>query len=227
MDDKGKQSMDRTVWPGSIKRAVELQHRLAKKVCIVPLGKEPVLVAGADSAFHDDRIFAAVCLFRLPGLELLERVSAVQKVKLPYIPGLLSFREGDALLAAFRMITVTPDLILFDGQGIAHPRGLGIASHMGVLLRIPSIGCAKSRLVGIHEEPGPEKGDRVPLTEKDKKIGYVLRTRTKVRPLFVSPGHLVSFEDACRMVLQCTTRYRLPEPVRCADLYAREMKRRQ
>lgn len=163
---------------------------------------------------------AAAALFRLPELEPIEHAVARRPVTLPYIPGLLSFRELPAVIAALQALSRCPDLVLCDGQGIAHPRRLGVAAHLGVISGLPTIGVGKSRLLGRHADPGREKGDRVALLDGDERIGTVLRTRTGVRPVYVSPGHRVDFEDACRWVLACTGRYRLPEPIRMADRLA-------
>ena len=187
-----------------------------------PLARPPRWVAGVDVAFPDAgrAARAAAVLFRLPELEAAERAVARRRVTLPYIPGLLSFRELPAVLDALDALERCPDLVLCDGQGIAHPRRLGVAAHLGVVTGLPCIGVGKSRLVGQHAEPGSEKGSRVPLTDGGERIGTVLRTRTGVRPLYVSPGHRVDFDDACRWVLACTGRYRLPEPIRMADRLA-------
>jgi deoxyribonuclease V len=138
----------------------------------------------------------------------------------PYIPGLLSFREIPAVLTAMKLLLIRPDLLLCDGQGIAHPRRLGIAAHLGMLLDIPSIGVAKSRLIGTHDELPKEKGASVPLMDKSEQIGIVLRTRTHVKPLYISPGHCVSIETARELVMKCVTRYRLPETTRLAHTLA-------
>jgi deoxyribonuclease V len=134
------------------------------------------------------------------------------------VPGLLTFREGPGILEAFRRLRQTPDVVIFDGQGLAHPRRIGLASHMGLWLGIPTVGCAKGKLVGEHAEPGPTKGARVPLTDGAERIGTVIRTRHDVKPVFVSPGHLADFNTAEEIVLRCCTRYRLPEPTRQAHI---------
>jgi len=155
-----------------------------------------------------------------PGLEIVERSVTRVPTTFPYVPGLLSFRELPAVLAAFGKLAQIPDLLLCDGQGIAHPRRLGIASHLGLWLDLPAIGVGKSKLVGSYHEPGPTKGDSSPLLDDDEIIGAVLRSRDRVRPLFVSPGHRVSIATATHWALATTTRYRLPEPVRAADRLA-------
>lgn len=212
-------------WPGNIDAAIALQHKLTAKVRIQHLKRDVVYIAGIDAAFIDDRVIGAACLYKLPGPVLIERVIAIKRCSVPYIPGFLSFREGPVLIEAIRKLSREPDLLLFDGQGIAHPRGLGIATHVGVVLDLPSVGCAKSRLVGEYTEPGKKKGDLSPLFLYGEVIGCVLRTRDRVRPVFVSPGHKVSFENSVDAVLHCTGKYRIPEPVRCADSYGAEIKR--
>lgn len=186
------------------------------------LGPPPRWVAGVDVAFPERgrTAQAAAVLFRLPELDPVEQALARRPVTLPYIPGLLSFRELPAVIAALQNLSRCPNLVLCDGQGIAHPRRLGIASHLGVITGLPTIGVGKSRLLGHHDEPGPQKGDRAALMDGDERIGTVLRTRTGVRPLYISPGHRVNFDEACHWVLACTDRYRLPEPIRMADRLA-------
>ena len=156
---------------------------------------------------------------------MFEQTYALTKILFPYIPGFLSFREGPALLKAINSLSIRPDLILFDGQGIAHPSNTGIAAHLGVLLNIPAVGCAKSRLVGEYEEPRNGKGGYSSLRFKGMTVGVVLRTRDNVKPLFVSPGHLINIKRAIDVVLQCISKYRIPEPLRCADNLSKKLKR--
>lgn len=212
-------------WPGNIDSAIAVQRKLTAKVRIQHLKREVVYIAGIDAAFIDDRVIGTACLYKFPGPVLIERAIAIKRCNVPYIPGFLSFREGPVIIEAIRKLSRDPDLLLFDGQGIAHPRGLGIASHVGVVLDLPSVGCAKSRLVGEYTEPGKKKGDLSPLLLHGEVIGCVLRTRDRVRPVFVSPGNKVSFENAVDAVLLCTGKYRIPEPVRCAHRYGAEIKR--
>jgi deoxyribonuclease V len=216
-------------WNLSYAEARRVQGELAGRVGFEPLAKAPDLIAGLDCAFSKDgkRIFAAAVLLRrvaastpkelgMAPLELVETANAVMDVTFPYIPGLLSFREAPVCLEAVDRLASRPDLILVDGQGIAHPRRLGLASHLGFFLDIPTIGCAKSRLVGTFDEPPAEKGAHSPLLDKDEVIGAVVRTRTNVKPLFISVGHRCSLDDAVGLTLACTTKYRLPEPTRLA-----------
>lgn len=178
----------------------------------------PRRIAGCDVSVEAaaGKVFAAVVVFRWPQLERLETVTAVGAADFPYVPGYLSFREGPVLDRAFRKLSERPDLVIFDGQGIAHPRRFGLASHLGVLWDVPSVGCAKTRLVGAGDEPAVEKGSWTPLRDGDEVIGSILRTRDGVKPVFVSPGHRIDLAGAREVVLRATTRYRLPEPTRSA-----------
>jgi len=200
-----------------------LQQNLAEKVLLEDFfDKEYNLVGGVDVSYtrlerHAKSCGALVVLNRTDW-KLMDRAVALCDVEVPYVPGFLSFREVPAILEAMERLTVLPDVWLVDGAGIAHPRRIGLASHLGVLLDVPTIGVAKSRLVGIHGELGEEKGSRVPLLDDktQEQIGWVLRSRKGVRPLYVSPGHKVSMESAAKIALACCTRYRLPEPIRTA-----------
>jgi len=215
------------VTPVSVAEARRVQLVLRRKVRIRPLKKTPKLIAGLDASFtggKKGKARGAVCLYTYPGLKLVEEAVAEVDIAFPYVPGLLTFREGPALIAALTKLRKTPELLLFDGQGIAHPAAMGIAAHMGALLDIPSIGCAKSRLVGVHREPAQRKGSRTKLVYNGETVGAVLRTRDGVKPVYVSPGHGVSIEDSIRIVLACATRYRLPEPLRCADRLSKVLK---
>jgi deoxyribonuclease V len=205
-------------WDCSPTQAVALQRQLAGRVRLTVMPDLPHIVAGLDCAFSRDkkRIAAAAVVLRLGDFKVLETAEAVMEVRFPYVPGLLSFREAPACLAAMRKLQITPDVVLVDGQGIAHPRRLGLASHLGLFLDCPTIGCAKSRLIGTYQDPSKEKGACSLLMDKDHRIGSVLRTRQNVKPLFVSPGHKVTHEQAIEIVMACCTRYRLPEPTRLA-----------
>jgi deoxyribonuclease V len=213
-------------WPGNTAHAARIQRELAAKVRLRRLRKPPKLVAGVDAAFSDRLVFAAACVFSLPDLELADESGAVEAVRFPYVPGFLTFREGPAILAAVRALAAKPDLILVDGQGVAHPRKIGIASHLGVLLDIPTIGCAKSRLIGEYKEPGPKKGDWSPLVEDGGTVGAVVRTKAGVKPVFVSPGHMVDLAGSIALVLETADRFRIPEPLRRADARSRMLKKR-
>ena len=184
-------------------------------------------VAGADISYSkgDDRFFAAVVVLDTGTLQTVTQTVHAERVRFPYIPGLLSFREGPPLLKAFEKLDVAPDVVLFDGQGIAHPRGLGLASHLGLFLDVPAIGCAKTRLVGEHGEPGKEAGSRTDLVLEGRVVGAVLRTKTGVKPVFVSQGHRIGLKRSVDIVLSCCGGYRIPEPVRRAHLLVNEIRR--
>jgi deoxyribonuclease V len=212
-------------WPKKIRDAKAIQEALRDKVKIIPLKKIPHFIAAVDAAFSGENVIGAVCVYSYPELTLREEAFAVTEGYLPYIPGYLSFREGPAIVEALKKIKIKPDLILFDGQGIAHPKGLGIASHIGVILDKPTIGCAKSRLVGEYEDPGDQKGDWSPLRYQGKTVGVVLRTKDKVKPVFVSPGHMIDLQSSIDIILECTSKYRIPDPLRRADILSKEVKR--
>jgi deoxyribonuclease V len=184
-------------------------------------------VAGVDVSYekHGDLFFAGVVVLAFPGGDLIEEASACGRVSFPYVPGLLSFRELAMELEAFRRMRTIPDVVLVDGQGIAHTRRLGIASHLGIWLNLPTVGCAKTRLCGTHPAPGPHKGDQVPLLMEEEQVGVVLTTRDKVRPLYISPGHLTDTATAANLVLASAGRYRLPEPTRHAHLLSNRLRR--
>ena len=206
-------------WNLSPDEAISLQKQLRGRL-ILKWDDRPInTIGGADVASKGETARAAIVVFRYPDLAPLASITADTPLAFPYIPGLLSFREAPAILAAWDRLTLKPDLLMVDGQGIAHPRGLGIASHLGLWIERPTIGVAKSRLYGRHIEPGPQKGDNVPLHDQHDAqtvIGAVLRTRENVKPLYVSPGHLIDVEHSRRFVLACVTRFRLPEPTRWA-----------
>lgn len=210
-------------WDLPPKEAIAVQKHLAGKVIRrsgIDIG-DVATVAGVDTHFHQGLATAAVVVIRLSDLATVDHATAVKKISFSYIPGLLTFREGPAILDALDHLTAAPDLLIFDGQGIAHPRRCGLASHMGLLLDMPSIGCAKTRLTGLYEEPYTEKGSYSDLKDGDETIGAVVRTRSSVKPVFVSIGHRIDLQDSINIVLQCCPRYRLPETTRRADKLAR------
>lgn len=205
-------------WPRTPKAAIELQQRLAAQVRLCPVPTDLRIVAGADVAFSLDgsQVIAGVVVWDLATRTVIEQRLARLACRFPYIPGLLSFRELPVVLAAFRKLKTTPQVVLCDGQGLAHPRRVGLACHLGLWLERPTVGCAKSRLCGTYAEPPVEKGGFSPLLLDGGQVGVVLRTRAAVKPLFVSPGHLCDHESAVRLTLATTTRFRLPEPTRLA-----------
>lgn len=185
------------------------------------------LVAGVDAAFgkDPDRCIAGLVLWDIKTHEVVEQHIAARKPGFPYIPGLLSFREAPAVIAALRKLSDIPDAVMFDGQGVAHPRRFGIACHVGVLLDLCAVGCGKSRLIGAHQEPATQRGSEAELVHKAELVGSVLRTRDKVNPVYVSVGHRMTLPGAVQLVLDCATGYRLPEPTRLADRLVAEAKR--
>ncbi|MBI4463406.1 MAG: endonuclease V [Acidobacteria bacterium] len=182
-------------------------------------------VAGADIALSEKTGYAAFILYSFPQLEEIERVWSAGELKFPYVPGLLAFREVPLLLEAFAKLRRCPDLILADAHGWAHPRRAGMACHLGIVLDIPTIGCAKSVLIGDYEMPAKARGSTSPLLNRNEKIGMAVRTRTGVRPVFVSCGHRVSLRTAVRLVLSCSDGYRIPKPLRQADQWVKQLRR--
>ncbi|HVE55943.1 MAG TPA: deoxyribonuclease V [Pyrinomonadaceae bacterium] len=210
-------------WNLSPQQAMELQKQLAFEVIKEDQFDAPVkTVAGIDLGYdvQANRSRAVVAVLKFPELTLLESSEAIMPIQFPYVPSLLSFRETPVAVKALEKLQITPDLILCDGQGIAHPRRFGIACHIGLLTNVPSIGVAKSLLVGKYGNLGEERGSIAPLTHYNEEIGVVLRTKNKVQPVYVSVGHKISLETATDYVLRCTTKYRLPETTRIADQMA-------
>lgn len=217
-------------WKVTYQEAVALQEKLQKKVqyTALPL-KDIQYLAAADISFRKKSpiLFAAVILFSFPELHKIEEYTARDQVPYPYVPGLLSFREIPVLLPLFARLTPLPDVILVDGQGVAHPRRFGIASHLGLLLNLATIGCAKSRLCGEYTAPPKQKGDWVSLTHQGAEIGRVLCTKSGVKPIFVSVGHQVDLDSAVTIVMKTVTKYRIPEPLRQAHLLVNQIRREE
>src|SRR6266550_9565083 len=212
-------------WNLQPEAAIALQRKLAAKIIRTDqLKGEVKLVAGVDMALNEEKnmAHAAVVLLSYPQMEVLERHVYEEPVRMPYVPGLLSFREIPCILGAFARLKQQPDLVMVDGQGIAHPRRLGIASHLGLWLDLPTIGCAKSILTGYHVPLSEEVGSWVPLEANKEVIGAVLRTRAQVKPMIISLGHRISLETSLRFVLDCCKGYRLPEPTRLADKLSKD-----
>lgn len=219
---------DLHAWNVSAAEARRIQQRLRQQVKIGRYVRQIRYIAGADISTErfGPTVYAGVVVLDYASLDVVERQGVVSRADFPYIPGLLSFREAPALLQVLAQLTITPDVLVFDGQGIAHPRGLGIASHMGLLLDCPTIGCAKSRLTGRYQEPPPERGAYTPLYGPgEKPIGAVLRTKSHTRPIFVSVGHQMELPQAMAILLHCDRGYRIPEPTRLADHYVGAMRR--
>jgi deoxyribonuclease V len=197
--------------------AKDLQNHLASEVCRAGSVIEPHFIAGIDVSITKSRLgTAAVVILEYPGLKPVEIKVVQGDIDFPYVPGLLSFREAPLILKACEQIACIPDLIMVDGQGIAHPRRLGIAAHLGLFFDIPTIGCAKSRLCGTHQTPGIEPGYFEELSDNNEVIGVVLRTKRNVKPVYVSIGHKIALEEAIFWVMKCCRGYRLPEPIRFA-----------
>jgi deoxyribonuclease V len=214
-------------WDVAPTQAADLQRRLAAQVD----ARTPVtrfeLVAGADVSYarFSQRIYAAIVVVRIRDGAIVETQGAVHETKFPYIPGFLSFREAPAVLKTFEKLKTVPDVIMLDGQGFAHPRRFGLACHVGLWLPVPCLGCAKSRLIGTHKEPGKKAGSLAVLKDEDEVIGNVVRTRDGVKPLYVSVGHRIDLASAVRIVLASCRGYRLPEPSRQAHLHVNALRR--
>jgi deoxyribonuclease V len=205
-------------WDITPQQAIALQKELQGAVVADrPIDLSAVrLVGGVDVSVKENRSNAAVVVASFPDFRVIETVLAERPTPFPYVPGLLSFREGPVLEDAFARLETVPDVFLFDGMGIAHPRRIGIASHLGLWLGKPTVGCGKTLLCGRYQDLGEEKGSAAPLVDRSETIGVALRTRTGRNPMFISPGHLADLETATALVLQCSPKYRLPEPIRLA-----------
>lgn len=214
-------------WPGNARDAKRIQRKISPKVIIESVTEIPQTVAAVDTAIDsiNDHIFASAVIFSFPELIELEHTMAKKKANFPYISGLMTFREGPAILKALLKFKETPDLVIYHGHGIAHPRFFGLASHLGVLTGIPSVGCAMKNLTGDYDMPLTEKGGKKPLFVDGYEVGCVYRSRTNVKPIFISPGHLCDMHDAVNIVTNCLKAYRMPEPLRKAHLYANNYKR--
>ena len=209
-------------WQVSLTEALDLQQRLAAQVSRSSEVANPHFIAGVDISVNKAQGMAtgAVVVLNYPELRVVETTVVNGGLDFPYVPGLLSFRESPLTLAACERLAITPDLILVDGQGIAHPRRLGLASHLGLFLNTPTIGCAKSLLCGQHEEPGVEPGSYAEVVDRGETIGVALRTKLGVKPIYVSIGHKIDLQTAIYWVMECCRGYRLPEPTRLAHLAA-------
>jgi len=211
-------------WEVNPQEAIKIQKDLKSNISLKKSFSKINKIAGADVSYYQNKMIAGVVIFEFPNLKTIERQSFISTVTFPYIPGLLTFREGPSLLAAFKKIKNDPDIILFDGQGIAHPRRMGIATHLGLFLDKPTIGCAKSKLSGKYTSVGEEKGDYTLLKEGKEVLGAVLRTRRKVKPIFISPGYKIDLSDSIEITLKCIVKYRLPVPVREAHIFVNQIR---
>lgn len=210
-------------------KAVKVQNDLKSKIAIEPYKGPLKLIGGADVSFnkYSPTIYAGIVILEYPTMRVLDRASAIMDVTVPYVPGLLSFREIPPLLKAWSNLKTKPDVMMFDGHGIAHPRRVGIASHAGLLFEIPSLGCAKTLLTGVFEDPEIKAGSESILADKNTKeqIGVVLRTKDKTNPVFVSPGHHMDFASAVEITKACVLKHRIPEPTRQAHLFVNEIRK--
>jgi deoxyribonuclease V len=214
-------------WNLSPREAVELQKRLREQVRIAPLAREIKTIAGADISFNkfEPTVYAGIVVLSYPELEVVEESGVVSETRFPYVPGLLSFRETPSVLEAWSQLKTEPDALMLDGQGLAHPRRVGIACHVGLLIERPTLGCAKSVLVGRFEEPPAERGAWSEMVDKGEVVGAALRTKRNVQPIFVSPGHLIDLEGAVDLTLGSDGGYRQPEPTRRAHLLVNALRR--
>ncbi|HEX8138824.1 MAG TPA: deoxyribonuclease V [Pyrinomonadaceae bacterium] len=214
-------------WNVSPREAIELQKSLRERVSLTPLTRPVETIAGTDISFNkfSTTVYAGIVVLRLPALEVVEEVGVVSETRFPYVPGLLSFRETPSVLEAWAKLKTEPDAVMFDGQGLAHPRRVGIACHVGLLIERPTLGCAKSVLVGKYEEPGEERGSWSEMIDRGETVGAALRTKSRVQPIYVSPGHLIDLPGAIRLTLECDGGYRQPEPTRRAHLLVNALRR--
>jgi len=207
-------TLEQTLSPA---QAVELQEAAAGLIIQQPFALDNIsFIAGADVSVKGDMAQAALVVMRMDDFSIIETQTLLQRIDFPYIPGLLAFREAPLLIQAFKKLVTRPDLTLVDGQGLCHPRFFGLASHFGVAMDIPTIGVAKSRLVGDGPDPGPQKGDMAPVSFKGRQVAMAMRSRAGVKPVYISIGHRMDLPSAARIVLRCLTKYRLPEPIRAA-----------
>lgn len=209
--------------------AIALQARWRERIRLVPLAAPPRRIAGADVSmeWHSDIVFAGFVVLTYPDLEIIDRAAVQAVATFPYVPGLLSFREIPSLLQAWEKLTAKPDLVFVDGVGIAHPRRLGIATHLGLLIDRPTIGCAKSVLTGVYDDPESVAGSCSFLRDSATRepLGMAVRTKANVKPMFISPGNGLTIQEAADLVLNCTKKHRMPEPTRQAHLFVNEVRR--
>ncbi len=214
-------------WNLSPPEAIALQNQLRGQIRLQPLQNEPKLVAGADLSFEigSDTVFAGIVVLSFPDLEIVEECGLQTEAKFPYVPGLLSFREAPAILQVWEKLRHKPDVLILDGQGTAHPRRFGIACHLGLWLQIPTLGCAKTLLCGKYENLGLERGSFASLVHRGETVGAALRTKTKVNPVFVSPGHECDLDSAISLLLRCDGGLKIPEPTRRAHGFVNRLRR--
>jgi deoxyribonuclease V len=210
-------------WKVNVEEAIQIQQNLRNRITLENTFTEVRTIGGADVAYSEDRnfLFAAIVALSFPMMEPLDSATARGEIPFPYIPGLFSFREGPILINAFQKLKIKPDVMIFEGQGIAHPRGIGLASHMGLWLDLPSIGCTKTPLLNDFACPGPSKGSFELIRREGKEVGAVLRTKENVKPLFISPGHRIDLPTSIQIVLTSCPKFRIPEPLRRAHELSR------
>jgi deoxyribonuclease V len=227
-------------WELTRAEAVALQNQLRGQVRIQPLDREVRLIAGCDISFNrfSEVVYAGIVVLRLPELEIVTNATVVTRARFPYVPGLLSFRETPALLEAWEKLDTAPDAVMLDGHGLAHPRRFGIACHFGLLTGLPALGCGKTVLVGKYDEPGERAGSHAPMTHKGDTVGAAVRTKDRIAPVYISPGHLIDLPGAIELALRSVkgyqagdpllpskSKYRIPEPTRQAHLLVNELRR--
>ncbi len=215
-------------WKVTAKEAILIQEGLKDKIILKKDFSKVETVGGGDVAYskNGDRLFGAIAVLSFPDMEVLDMATADGKILFPYVPGLLSFREGPILIKTFEKLKRTPDVMVFDGQGIAHPRGMGLASHIGLWLDLPAVGCAKTPLLKDFANPALTKGSFEWIHHEGKKVGAVLRTKEKVKPLFVSPGYRIDLTTSIQLILESCRRFRIPEPLRKAHHITRLLRRK-
>ena len=211
-------------WDVDVQRAIQIQETLRHQLILKKTFSHIKTIGGADVSYSDgDHFLGLILVFSYPDLKLLDSSSADARTPFRYIPGLLAFREGPILIKAFQKLRTKPDVMMFEGQGIAHPRGFGMASHLGVWLDIPSIGCTKTPLVATEITVGTSKGELQPILREGVEVGAVVRTKTNVKPVFVSPGHKIDLSTSVQIILETSRDARLPEPLRRADVVSRQL----
>ena len=206
--------------------AVAIQNELRSKIQLKPLEKPVQLIAGSDISFNkfSETVYAGIVVMKFPELQVVETVSVVDEIKFPYVPGLLAFREVPALVKCWEQLKTKPDVLVLDGHGISHPRRLGIATHFGVLMQTPTLGCAKSLLTGKYQQPANDPGAATDLIHQNEVVAKVLRTKRNTKPVFVSPGNLITQAECLQIILHCIRGYRIPEPTRLAHNFVNEVR---
>ncbi|MGQ9705846.1 MAG: deoxyribonuclease V [bacterium] len=214
----------RNYYPKNVKEAKDIQNELSTLVQLKPFNNNIKIIGGIDTSYKKNNVLSAICIMNIISGEVIEKNIGIFKKGFPYVPTYLAFREVPAIIKAIDTLKHIPDIFLIDGHGICHPRRVGIASHIGVVLGIPTVGVAKSHLIGDFNEPGSDKGMYSPIKINDDIVGFVFRSRTGVKPIFISPGHLIDLESTLKIVEKSLNKYRIPEPLRCAHIFAQKMK---